>query len=107
MSFTGGKLKLKGNKTSDEIVKKIAGEKSVNEKRKREQTPDPQKDQKNVPKVPEEEEMKKDLTKVIVDYKTDYEKKIILQKQQLLKNKIEKKLLTTHRYNLNDFSNIF
>ncbi len=73
----------------------------MNDKRRREQTPDPhpeeKKEAKSTPKEEDHEETKKDLTKVIVDYKTDYQKKIILQKQKLLKDKIDHRLLTTHR----------
>lgn len=104
MSFTGGKLKLKGNKTVSDVVKQIPGVKpEVNDKRKREDSPPKKEETKSdkpvtkVATLPAEVEEKLQKKRIIVDFKTDYEKKIALQKQHILKDQIEKKLKSTHR----------
>lgn len=104
MSFVGGKLKLKSKtsttKPTPVVSSGITG--TVLEKRRREQTPDPviKYDKKGNPKEIKplrEEEVKKEEKLIQLDFKTDYEKKVALHREQILKDQVEKKLKTTHR----------
>lgn len=114
MSFVKGGLKLKGkgdlsktavNKPSTLLEKRPQTDPSNNEL-------EPKVDKKIKPSValapaekPKEEskiDFLYDDKKLVKEaekqsYKTDYEKRIFLQKQQKLKEKIEQKLLTSHR----------
>jgi hypothetical protein len=104
MSFVGGKLRLKSKDptTQTTTATKPTFGASFLDKRKREATPDPvvKVDKKGNPKEIKplkEEEVKKEEKLIHLDLKTDYEKRIALHKEQRLKDKVEKKLKTTHR----------
>lgn len=111
MSFVKGGLKLKGKGD----VTKQAKPATLLEKRPQtdpaENELEPKVDKKVKPSVAQPPEKPKEESKVDVLYddkklvqeaekqsfKTDYQKRIFLQKQQKLKEKIDQKLLTSHR----------
>jgi len=115
MNFVGGGLKLKGKGNTTNPLKPVPGAQLLDKRPKayevEESDPKPEKKVKTVvaPKPSEKEsettekveakEPTEEYKKAILEknWKTDYEKRVALQKQQKLKGKIEQKLKTSHR----------
>jgi hypothetical protein len=102
MNFVGGKLKLKSKVATPSSTIAPIDKESYLEKRKREQTPDPtvtydKKGHIKEMKPITEEESKAGEKIIILDFKTDYQKRIEAHKLQRTKDQIEKKVKLTHR----------
>lgn len=118
MNYVKGSLKLKGSAGTKNPLNKINISNSLLDKRPREFQDDEHEtkiDKKikpiatRPPEVDKEGSTKNDdktteglSTKPVEkSFKTEYEKRIALQKQKSLKNKIDQKLKTSHRYYFN------
>ena len=113
MNFVGGGLKLKGKAVAKSAVSKPGPTTQLLDKRPKgdevdDSDPKPEKKVKAVATKPpgtegetvEKVEAKEaDYKKVLEsNWKTDYEKRVAIQRQQKLKSKIEEKLKKSHRY---------